>query len=225
MLRIFIGYDHRQPLSLAVLNYSILSRSSRPVSITPLVLPQLPIKRSGLTPFTFSRFLVPWLCGFEGPALFLDVDMLVQGDIAELFDHFDPEQAVMICRNTKKFEWASVMLFNCGHSDNRILTPDFVELGEGLHTINWTDRIGSLPDEWNHLVMYDEPKPAKLLHYTCGLPIYPETKPLGYAEEWAREAKAATSVASWQTLMGHSVHAKPVMERLKQLEEKKSPAT
>ena len=38
-------------------------------------------------------------------------------------------------------------------ADNRRLTPEFIETGgESLHSISWTDKIGDLPAEWNHLV-------------------------------------------------------------------------
>jgi hypothetical protein len=224
MLPIFIGYDSRQPVAYNVLQFSLMRRSSRPVAITPLVIEQLPIKKTGLTPFTYSRFLVPQLCNYEGWALFLDLDILVQGDIAELFDMADEDSAVMVIKSASRFEWASVMLFNCGHPDNRKLTPEFVEKAEGLHGISWTDKIGSLPPEWNHLVMYDEPKPAKLLHYTAGLPCYPETKYLGYADEWMSEAKLINTIAPWATLMGRSIHAKPVMERLQRAKQEKPEA-
>jgi hypothetical protein len=36
--------------------------------------------------------LVPWLAGYEGWALFIDVDMLCQGDIAEI--GLDPKELV-----------------------------------------------------------------------------------------------------------------------------------
>jgi hypothetical protein len=185
------------------------------------VIQQLPIKRTGLTPFTYSRFLVPQLCNFEGWALFLDLDMLVQGDIAELFDLADENSAVMVVKNGARFEWASVILFNCGHPDNRKLTPEYLETAEGLHGIAWTDKIGALPPEWNHLVMYDPPKPAKLLHYTAGMPCYPETKDLGYANEWMTELKQMTMIVPWAQLMGNSVHAKPVLERLARAKQQK----
>jgi hypothetical protein len=221
MLRVFIGYDPRQPVAYNLQQNSLIPRSSRPVAVTPLVIEQLPITRTGLTPFTFSRFLVPQLCNFEGWALFLDLDMLVQGDIAELFDLADENNAVMVVKSGARFEWASVILFNCGHPDNRQLTPDYLETAKGLHGIPWTEKIGSLPAEWNHLVMYDEPKPAKLLHYTAGMPCYPETKELGYADEWMKELKLMTSIAPWAQLMGNSVHARPVMERLERMKQSK----
>jgi len=37
------------------------------------------------TEFSFSRFLVPYLCGYEGKAIFMDGDMLCRSDIAELW--------------------------------------------------------------------------------------------------------------------------------------------
>ena len=65
-LRIFIGYDHRQAISYNVLQFSIFRRCSKPVAITPLFLPSLPLTRTGLTPFTYSRFLTPWLAACDG---------------------------------------------------------------------------------------------------------------------------------------------------------------
>ncbi len=208
MLKVFIGYDPRQPVSYNVLQQSIFTRSSKPVSITPLVIEQLPIKRVGLTPFTYTRFLVPYLCGYKGWALFLDIDMLLKDDISKLFDLVDDQYAVMVSKNDKRFEWASAMLFNCAKCT--ILTPGYVEIAEGLHQIRWCneDQVGDLPREWNHLVGYDAKRSdAKLVHYTQGVPCFPETKGSEYANDWHDEHKFSNSAMSWETLMGQSVHA------------------
>lgn len=208
-LRIFIGYDHRQPLAYNVLQHSLLSRSSVPLSITPLVLSQLPITRQGLTPFTFSRFLVPWLCNFRGRALFLDSDFLCLADIAQLFSLADDTEAVQLVRGRHRFEWTSMMLFNCFHSDNTRLTPDLIEhTHTALHQAAWTSCVGVVPSSWNHLVGYDPPRSdARLVHFTQGLPIFEETRGSEYTEEWETERLAMFAVASWPTLMGRSVHA------------------
>lgn len=219
MIRVFIGYDPRQKVTYNVLQQSIIDHASVPVSITPLVLPTLPIERQGLTPFTYSRFLVPYLCNFEGWALFLDADILLTDDIAKLFELKDDRYAVMVSKNNLKFEWASVMLFNCGHSGNRVLTPDYIEVAKSLHQIGWpgADEIGELPPEWNHLVGYDEPNPsAKLIHYTQGIPAFPETASCEHGEVWRKTAKSAMSTLPWEALMGNSIHAQPVYDRLKQ---------
>lgn len=212
-LRIFIGYDHRQPVSYHVLSYSLAKRSSVPVSITPLMINQLPIDRMGLTPFTWTRFLVPYLCGYKGWGLFLDIDMVVLGDISELFKMKDDKYAVMAVTGDHRFEWASFMLFNCGHPDNKKLTPEYIEKTDGLHALKWTENIGSLPKEWNHIVLYDKPrKDAKLVHYTCGIPVFPETEGCEYMEEWVRDAQEMASSQNWASLMGSSVHVKRLMD-------------
>ena len=211
-LRVMIGYDPRQPLAYNVLQHSIARHSSRPVSITPLILSQLPIKRRGLTEFTYSRFLVPWLCDFSGHAVFMDADMVVKGDILELLDN-DNMNAVSVMQNQQKFEWASVMLFNC--SACKKLTPEFIDdERNSLFDLSWAPYVGTIPDEWNHCVGYQKPKEAKLYHYTQGLPCWYETRGLQEDSAWAEELKAMTHSVSWKELMGKSVHAEHVIRRL-----------
>jgi len=210
MLRIFIGADPRQPVSLSVLAQSVYRHSSEPVAITPLVIEQLPIKRTGLTPFTFSRFLVPYLCNYEGWALFLDADILLTADIAELFAKADDKYTVMVSKDENhRFEWASVMLFNCAKC--KILTPEYIETATGLHTIAWAseNEIGDLPREFNFLVGYQEPPEVmpKLIHYTQAMPCYELTQDSPYALEWAREHQYMNSIKPWEELMGNSIHA------------------
>lgn len=210
MNRIFIGFDHRQCVSYTALHTSIITQSTEPCSITPLVLHQLPLKRVGLTPFTFSRFLVPYLCDYKGWALFLDIDMILLDDITKLFSVADEEKAVLVSKNEKKFEWASAILFNCGHEANKILKPEYIEQANGLHQIKWLDEnlIGDIPPEWNHLVGYDQPRTdAKLIHFTQGVPVFKETAGCEYSGEWNDIMKFSVSAQKWDTLMGNSVHA------------------
>lgn len=212
MNRVFIGYDPRQVVSYTVLQHSIIANTNSPVTISPLKIEAMPIKRQGLTPFTFSRFLVPWLCGYRGWALFLDADMLVKGDVNELFQMADDRYDVMVVKNVKKFEWASVMLFN--NAKCKMLTPEFIETAPKLHDCSWSESIGELPAEWNHLVGYDEPKEAKLIHYTQGVPAFPQTDNTEYAEEWKKVGEQAMATLPWEVLMGRSIHAQPVIDRL-----------
>lgn len=215
-LPVFIGYDHRQPVSFMTLTHSLIGHSSKPLAITPLVLGTLALRRVGLTPFTFSRFLVPRLMDYDGWALFLDIDMMARADPAELFALADDRYAVMVSKNPIRFEWASMMLFNCKKCS--VLTPEYVEAENGLHKIAWApeEEIGEIPGEWNHLVGYDKPNPnAKLVHFTQGVPAYPETKDCEFGEEWRQMASSAFSSVSWRELMGNSVHAAVVHERLK----------
>lgn len=215
LLRVFIGYDHRQPVAFSTLTHSLAKHATKPLAITPLILGTMALRRVGLTPFTFSRFMVPQMSGYEGWALFLDIDMMARDDIAELFALADDRYAVMVVKNKLRFEWASLMLFNCAKC--HMLTDEYVETAEKLHGIGWVapELVGELPGEWNHLVGYDAPRPdAKMVHFTQGVPGFPETKDSEHGDEWRRLAGEAFSAVSWRELMGNSVHAVPVYERL-----------
>jgi hypothetical protein len=221
MIRVFIGYDGREAAAWHVLSHSILARSSEPVSFAPLALPSLGQwmwrDRNALqsTDFSFSRFLTPALCGFEGWSLFMDCDMLVQDDIAKLWALRDDRYAVMCVKHdhrpteTVKFlgaqqtaygkkNWSSVMLFN--NARCRKLTPDFVNHASGLelHQFKWLEDdalIGELPSSWNHLVGYDTPRAnAANVHFTIGGPYFDEYADCEFAEQWRAELRAMLHV-------------------------------
>ena len=215
-LRVFIGFDDRQIPASSALIQSILNTCSNPVAITPLVLSSLPIERAGGTPFTYSRFLTPWLCNFDGWALFMDNDMLVLGDLTALFGFADDRYAIMVNKSIEPFEWASMMLFNCSHPANRVMTPEFLEDPDqsgAPHSFDWLgdqkdDLIGTFPPEWNHTVGYDAPRSdAKIAHYTMGIPAHPETENCEYSDEWNKVFDQTLSLLDWQGMMGNSVHA------------------
>lgn len=94
ILKIFIGYDSREPITFAVLAHSILRRSSIPVEITPLVQSSLRAQRiytrergaTESTEFSLTRFLVPYLSEYKGVSIFMDSDMLCLVDIAEILE-------------------------------------------------------------------------------------------------------------------------------------------
>jgi hypothetical protein len=222
VINIFIGYDPREAVAFSVLSYSIHVRASVPVSIAPLALSQLKTiltrERHPLqsTDFSFSRFLTPYLSGYKGWSVFMDCDMLMLGDIADLWALRDERFAVMVVkhehvpRETTKFlgepqsryekkNWSSVMLFN----NNRcaVLTPDYVNSASGLelHQFKWLGddgQIGSLPARWNHLVGYDAPRrDAALVHYTLGGPYFEQYRNCEYSEAWRAERDAMLQTA------------------------------
>ena len=213
---VFVGYDPREAVAYNVLSHSIHRRASKPVSITPLMLTQL----DGLmwrdwhtqqsTDFSFSRFLVPYLRGYQGWAIFMDCDMLVLDDIAELWALRDDQFAAQVVKHDhrpkedtkflgqqqttyEKKNWSSVMLFNCARC--AALTPEYVNTASGLelHRFRWLGDdalIGEIPRRWNHLVDYDPELPAddiSNLHFTTGGPYFEEYKDCGYAELWFAE--------------------------------------
>lgn len=221
MNRIFIGADPRQLASLTVCMTSIIQNAKSPVAITPLVLETLPMARRGLTPFTFSRFLVPHLCDYKDVAIFMDADILVRGDITELFDtaRASKDAAVLVNKAQPEFEWASVILFNNEHPSNAKLTPAFIdETSVPLHRIKWCpdEEVHGFPAEWNVCVGYETvPPDAKLVHFTQGVPYWFETRDQPYGDEWRQVLIDAGSMdISWFGLMGSSVHADAVIKRL-----------
>ena len=214
LIRIYMGYDSRQAVLFNVAQHSIIRRSSKPVTITPIKLSHL----RGIhdrahvsiqaTEFSFSRFLTPYLAGFQGWAIFMDCDVIARADIAELWALRDDRYAVQCVKHDhqptssvkflgeqqtryEKKNWTSVMLMNCAKCT--ALTPEYVNTASGLelHQFKWLesdDLIGGIPKEWNFLVeYYKHDEAAKLLHFTEGGPYYEATRHVDFADEWLAE--------------------------------------
>jgi len=189
---------------------NVLADSFQACSSLPLLIGQVRLDQLGgiydrehhpkqSTDFSFSRFLVPWLAGYQGWALFIDADMLCLADIAELWALRDERFAVQLvkhqhdCEAGRKFQgmpqtpygrknWSSVMLFNCSRC--RALSPAYVNTATGLelHQFHWLAdaEIGELPPEWNVLVgVQPLPPSPKIVHYTLGGPWFDDC--LGHA--------------------------------------------
>jgi lipopolysaccharide biosynthesis glycosyltransferase len=213
MINIFIGYDHREAIAYHVCANSIIRHSSKPVSLTPLALQNMQDYEEkhtdGSNQFIYSRFLVPHLMEYKGWAIFMDGDMLLRDDIEKLWALRDESKAVMVVKHdyktkmTEKYlgsknenyprkNWSSVILWNCGHPANSVVTPEFIQTATGaqVHRFTWLDDglIGELPIEWNWLPdEFGVNQEAKLLHYTLGTPSFHDfaTTPMG--DEWHRE--------------------------------------
>ncbi len=225
-IKVFIGLDDREAGAIWTCASSIVRNSSEPVEITPLykkhlgaVLPQTQPGYPPSNDFIFSRFLVPSLCDYHGHALFLDGDMILRGDIAELWHMRDHTKAVQVVQHDYKTNaqekylgavnrdyprknWSSVILWNCAHFHNRKLSPEYVRNSTGahLHRFEWIDPrfIGSLPKGWNYLEgepnQETDPEKVKLVHWTLGGPYFKEYADVEYAEDWQREYQAMTHV-------------------------------
>ena len=219
-LRIYVGWDSREDIAYQACRQSLKDTASVPIKVIPLKQTQL--KRDEMywrdkdqlasTEFTFTRFLLPELAEFKGWALFIDCDFIALDDVKELFDQRDNKYALMCAQhdytpkaNTKmdgqqqhnypRKNWSSMMLVNCGHPSNRLLTKELVNDpkvdGKYLHRFSWLEdeEVGKLSHEWNWLVgWYKEPEDGKpkFLHYTEGGPWFEKYKDCEYNLEYYR---------------------------------------
>ncbi|MBK7515512.1 MAG: glycosyltransferase [Betaproteobacteria bacterium] len=219
MINIFAGFDQREEAGYHAFTSSVLEHASAPFTVTPLHLPLFrsfyaPGVRDGSNAFVYTRFLIPFLQGYTGSAIFCDgSDMLMRADIAELWalrDLYKPVQVVKHDYRTRwprkylgtkmeapnedypRKQWSSVMILNCMHMSWRKLTPESVQkmTGQELHRFSWLqeDEIGELPKEWNWLVQEDGPNPdAKLLHFSSGVPLMPAHANSPHAADYMRQ--------------------------------------
>lgn len=225
--RVFVGYDSREDIAFRVCEASMRRRSSVALDIRPIV--QSDLRSRGLywrpkdplasTEFTYTRFLTPYLAGYQGWALFCDCDFLWLSDVAGLLALVDPEKAVMCVHHdhrpteTVKMDgaaqtiyprknWSSLMLFNCGHPAARSLTPQVVntQTGAYLHRMQWASdaEIGALPATWNWLegsMPKPESGPPGAVHFTRGGPWFENWQAVDYGDLWLRERADLDSAA------------------------------
>ena len=220
-LRIFVGTDESQIVAFRVLEYSIRQHTTYPIEVVPMLglehpMPKDPVNKPRTT-FSYNRFQIPELCGYRGRALYLDADMLVFADVAELATMSFDGHSILCTTPAPTEQWEghgstylglrspAVLLLDCSR-----LKWDIEEIVRGLDEHRYTyselfsdlcvvdpSEIGdTLPNEWNDLERFD-PNATKLLHYTV-VPTQPwkvDDNPLG--EIWMssyREAVAAGAV-------------------------------
>lgn len=168
------------------------------------------------TEFAFTRFLVPYLKGYYGYALFCDSDFIWRCSPRELLERVDPTDAVTVVKHNispeqlkdekmngkkqvwyPKKNWSSMMLFNCNHPKTRSLTPEVVSESPAkyLHGFEWTwdSTVGELDKTYNYLVgYYNDRIDPKVLHYTDGTPLHAGYENCEFAEEFMRYVQPRT---------------------------------
>lgn len=219
---VYVGWDSGEDIAYQVCRFSLLQRAGVPVSVIPIR--QQELRDQGLytreadplasTEFTYTRFLVAHLAGYEGWALFCDCDFLWLADIKDLIALFDDRYAVMCVQHDHRppeewkmdhrrqttyprKNWSSMVAYNCGHPANAALTPEVInrESGAYLHRFQWLDDdlVGAVPETWNWLEGWNE-KPAQghpnVVHLTRGGPWFEEWQDVDYGDLWRAEEAA-----------------------------------
>jgi lipopolysaccharide biosynthesis glycosyltransferase len=180
-IRIFVGSQEEQMLSVKVLEYSIRKYCSMNVEVFPLfhstiryALPKDP-KNKPRTPFSFQRFLIPQLKEFKGKGIYLDSDMQVFKDIkdlwttpmenAEILSAYEssstgrrPQFAVMLI-DCEKLKWDINSIVKKLDSGEFTYEQLMYQMGEAKNI------KPTLEKEWNSLEYFEEGKTC-LLHYT-----------------------------------------------------------
>lgn len=210
-IRVYVGSEEAQMLSVKVLEHSIRRHTSMSVEVFPLhranikfAQPKDP-KNWPRTPFSFQRFTIPMLAGHQGRAIYLDSDMLVFRDLRELWSLPLDGADVLASRSaehTDRRPQFSVMLLDCSRL---AWTPELVieSLDSGrlnyeqlMHEMALASNVrAGIAPEWNSLEHY-EPGRTALLHYTdmTTQPWVYVKNPNGYL--WMRELLLAVDDGS-----------------------------
>ncbi len=177
----------------------------------PVRSPQDPLnwQRTG---FSFSRFCIPELAGYQGKALYLDADMLVFSDIASLWDiPFNGASVIIQAdlpverqqvkkqpeRSVKRVKQCAVMMLNCDRLTWKI--DDIIDgfdqddynyekLMFDLCILPEQDIRYAVPFHWNSMEYY-QPGETALIHYT-DMPTQPWVCSHNkYGELWLSEVR------------------------------------
>lgn len=229
-MHIFVGTDASQTVAARVLEFTIRKHASGPVVVHPMNGADLPRpkgrKHQPRTGFSFARFNIPRLCGYRGRGLYVDADMQVFSDVAELWQIPFGEQRIL-CTNQPERPRAwksaasgfhpgrqmSVMLLDCARLDWRV---EDVVAGLDEERYSYEDLLfkmcllppeqieDRIPPEWNCLEWFEAGK-SKLTHYTV-VPTQPwkndQNDLRGVWEAGYREAVEAGAVPIGEVLAG-----------------------
>jgi hypothetical protein len=196
-LRVYVGATEQEMLPVKVLEYSIRKHASMSVDVLPLHLSKIPIpcpkdpRNRPRTPFSFQRFLIPALTGYQGRAIYLDSDMQVFKDIKRVwempFEGADLLTARAAIGSERKPQF-SVMVLNCEALDwdiekiVRSLDENSLTYDDLVHRMALAKNIrADIGPEWNALEHFSRRETA-LVHFTdmSTQPWVSRANPLGH---------------------------------------------
>jgi len=189
-IRIYVGTDRSQMVGVKVLEYSIGKHTQRPFRVIPMGDLGLPdpkdVRQAKRTGFSFNRFAIPRLAGFQGKAIYMDADMQVFSDIGDLWDiPFEgkkmliqediPDEHVNAVGSLiprKRVKQCAVSLLDCEqlqwNPEEIIAGLDgkytYEELMHHLCILDESEVGYVIPFQWNSLEHWDEK--TKNIHYT-----------------------------------------------------------
>ena len=156
-IRVFVGSHRRFNAVEQPMYRCMVENASQPIEVRFMRPSECGAEDSGCTGFTNMRYCVPELAGYQGYAIYLDVDMFVLGDIAELFSY------------REKGKWA---VMQDGSNEVAVIdcTQRNLPAARNIHKHNkhelkgMCSEVRKIPLEWNCEDSVNEG--TKLLHFT-----------------------------------------------------------
>lgn len=186
VIKIFVGADRSQLLAFKVLEHSIKRNTSQQVkcrAIDNSMMPECKSKTNlPYTNFSFARFGIPSFAGYQGKAIYLDADMLVLADIADLWSldfagakilTLEQPREDLQQKQSKKRKQTAVMMLDCEALKDWVPEEIIGNLGKkydrtklmSLDIFPQRKIKEIIPTVWNCMDWYEEGV-SKLVHYT-----------------------------------------------------------
>lgn len=170
IIRICIGTEPKMRIPEKVLMYTIRKHTSRPVAFFRMLGNFWDDAPTGVTGFSFRRWMIPEFFDHKGFAIYLDADQIVLDDIAKLWSFKDESPNAVWCAYKGKRPLTSVLLINCAKCKSWKMVPTWLKSRElnrrqVMHGKWIRPRPLDLGYEWNHIDLY-KPGETKLLHYS-----------------------------------------------------------
>jgi hypothetical protein len=178
-IKLFVGCapNGEDAESQMVLEYTARKNSSMPIDIVWMKHSNDPDSiwhgwesQTWATPFSGFRWGIPAACNFEGQAIYMDSDMIILGDLAELWNNPWNESAII----QMKGDWRTcVAKWNCKRAQN--ILPPIEEIKSVPHAHQMLfDGLRRHPilqqsfdRQWNNFDgENDKLEDIKILHYT-----------------------------------------------------------
>lgn len=157
MIPVFVASSNRFAEIEWMTPYSIQRNSSVDVRIHVIRPEDVGMQESGCTGFSMIRYAVPELCREHGysEAIYLDIDMLVTGDISELWQYRQPGKWVTLTDSSDEVSIISAEI--------KYPAKEFIHRRH-RGTLHKADRVAGIPPCWN---VEDRVEPdMRLLHFT-----------------------------------------------------------
>ncbi|OTG67351.1 glycosyl transferase [Acinetobacter silvestris] len=149
VIKIFIGCDPNNCdlEQMMVLDYSIHKHTQHPIEIVWMQLSHDPAspwytnQETGqgwhttkwATPFSGFRWAIPEHCNFKGRAIYMDADVVILSDIAELWSHPIDDQAIVIAKGGKNSARLCTCLWDCEKAKQYLLQLNELQSNPDSH--------------------------------------------------------------------------------------------